>query len=136
MKTLLALLVTVSLSTSTFAQEAHFDSASTRHAVAAAAGSPPQKASFRSKPFIAGVAIGASAGALTICALTADGGRCNANATLWGAWWGGLFGALIGGVIAAHPQRRPGIPLGAHVTAAPSMSRSRSRTVGALTIAF
>jgi hypothetical protein len=137
MKTFLALLVTVGLSTPTFAQQAHFDPASTRRAAAAAAGTPPQPTLHRTTPFIAGVTIGASAGAVAGLLLTAGCESCSTpKAMLGGAWAGGLLGALVGGVIGAYPQRRPGIPLGAHVTAAPAVSRSRSRTAGGVTIGF
>jgi hypothetical protein len=137
MKAFLALLAMACLSTSSSAQEAHFDPASTRHAVAAAAASPPQRTLVRRTPFIAGVVIGATGGAVTGWLLTAGCEYCSApKAMLGGAWAGGLIGALIGGAIGSFPQRRPGIPLGHHVTAAPAASASRSRAAGALTVAF
>src|SRR5215831_16908370 len=136
MQAFLALLVTVGLSTSAFAQQPQFDPASTRQAVAAAAATAPQPSLVRSRPFIAGVVIGATAGAVTGLVMTAGCEYCSTSkAMLGGAWGGGLIGAAIGGAIGSHPQRRPGIPLGGHVTATPAVSPSRSRTTGAVTIA-
>jgi hypothetical protein len=142
MKAFLALFLTACLSSPAFAQTgSHFDPSVTRHAVSAVAAAPvSQPQQFRAAPLIKGVAIGATAGALYGLWgwwVTKDCGECGpspAGAVTGGAFMGGLIGALIGGAIGAHPQRRPGIPLGPHVSAAPAVSHARQG--GIVTIAF
>jgi hypothetical protein len=117
------------------------DPSAISRAVAAAASSPSPSGGAhvsRGRAALTGAIIGGGIGVVSgwwLWKVTRDCGGCGPgprDALISTGLLGAGIGAWIG--VAAAPDRRPGIPLGRHVAAAPAVSRSR--TGGAVTIAF